>query len=94
MPREVVIPQQAYVEEFMLVEEFPGSRVRVVVGVLREDGKSFDVERYRPQEFIIQGEDLEELNGPPTEWAPDKPEGTYRNQDIWHFVDKMRSANA
>lgn len=94
MSREVVIPQQSYTEDFMVIEELPGNRVRVVVGVRREDGESFDVERYRPQDFIIEGADLEELNGPAAEWAPDKPDGTYRNQDLWYFIDKLRNTNA
>lgn len=92
--REVVIPQQTYTEDFMVVEELPGSRVRVVVGVRRADGKSFNVEEYRPQEYIIEGDNLAELNGPATTWAPDKPEGTYRNQDLWYFIDKLRNTNA
>lgn len=94
MARNVVIPQQSYTEEFMVIEELPGNRVRAVVGVLRDDGLSFNVEQHRPREYIIEGDDLTELNGPPAAWAPDKPEGTYRNQDLWYFIDKQRNSNA
>jgi hypothetical protein len=39
---------------------------------------------------MIDGANYTELNGPPTSWAPDKPTGTYRNQDLWHFIDILR----
>lgn len=94
MSRDVTIPQQSYTEDFMVLEELPGSRVRVVVGIRRPDGKSFDVERYRPQEYTISDDDFELLTGPETELLPGKPAGTYRNQDLWYFVDKQRNSNA
>lgn len=94
MPRDVVIPQQAYTEEFMAIIEHPGQVVRATVGVLRADGKSFDVERYRPREFEIAGEDFELLTGPETPLLPGKPAGTYRNEDLWYFVDKLRNSDA
>jgi len=94
MPRDVTIPQQTIVEDFMSIDETPGSRVKVFVGVLRADGQSFDVEKYPPKAYIIDGDNFAELNGPPTSWAPDKPYGTYRNQDLWYFVDKLRNPHA
>ena len=92
--REVTIPQQTYTEDFLSIEEMPGNRVRVVVGVRTQDGANFDIEKYPFKEYVIQGDDLTELNGPAAEWAPDKPAGTYRNQDLWHFIDKQRNTNA
>jgi hypothetical protein len=94
MPRQVTIPQQSYTEDIMTIYETPGVGVRVYVGVLAEDGQSFDNAAYKPQEFLISGEMYTELNGPPTSWAPDKPDGTYRNQDLWHFIDILRNTNA
>lgn len=94
MPREITIPQQSYTEDIMTIYETPGVGVKVYVGVLAEDGQSFDNANYKPQEFLISGEMYTELNGPPTAWAPDKPDGTYRNQDLWHFIDILRNTNA
>lgn len=94
MSRQITIPQQSYTEDIMTIYETPGVGVKVYVGVLAEDGQSFDNASYKPQEFLISGEMYTELNGPPTSWAPDKPDGTYRNQDLWHFIDILRSTNA
>ena len=94
MPRQITIPQQSYTEDIMTIYETPGVGVKVYVGVLAEDGQSFDNASYKPQEFLISGEMYTELNGPPTSWAPDKPDGTYRNQDLWHFIDILRNTNA
>lgn len=94
MPRQITIPQQSYTEDIMTIYETPGVGVKVYVGVLAEDGQSFNNATYKPQEFLILGEMYTELNGPPTSWAPDKPDGTYRNQDLWHFIDILRNTNA
>ena len=94
MSRQITIPQQSYTEDIMTIYETPGVGVKVYVGVLAEDGQSFDNASYKPQEFLISGEMYTELNGPPTSWAPYKPDGTYRNQDLWHFIDILRSTNA
>ena len=94
MPRQITIPQQSYTEDIMTIYETPGVGVKVYVGVLAEDGQSFDNASYKPQEFLISGEMYTELNGPPTSWAPDKPDSTYRNQDLWHFIDILRNTNA
>jgi hypothetical protein len=94
MSRQITIPQQSYTEDIMTIYETPGVGVKVYVGVLAEDGQSFDNASYKPQEFLISGEMYTELNGPPTSWAPDKPDGTYRNQDLWHFIDILRNTNA
>ena len=94
MSRQITIPQQSYIEDIMTIYETPDVGVKVYVGVLAEDGQSFDNASYKPQEFLISGEMYTELNGPPTSWAPDKPDGTYRNQDLWHFIDILRSTNA
>jgi hypothetical protein len=94
MPREITVPQKTYIEDFMVIEELPNNRVRVVVGVWQEDTNSFDVEQFPPKEYIIEGNNFAELIGVPTNWAPDKPSGTYRNEDLWHYIDLQRNANA
>jgi hypothetical protein len=92
MPREVTVPVQTLTEEIAVVEEAVGVYVRVTVGILKSDG-AFDLS-IPVKEYRIMDEYLTELNGPPTEWAPDKPNGTYRNQDLWHFIDILRNTNA
>lgn len=93
MPRESNVPAKVVLEDIRKIEEFPACPecpgfVRVMVGEVDESGV-FIV----PQEFEtweIKGEDYLELIGPATDWAPDKPEGTYRNEDLWHFIDLYR----
>lgn len=92
MPREVTVPVQTLREEIAVVEEAIGVYVRVTVGILKADG-TFDLS-IPVKEYRIMDEHLAELTGPPTEWAPDKPDGTYRNQDLWHFIDILRNTNA
>lgn len=87
MARDITIPSQTLTQEIALVEEAVGIYVRVMVGVLKPDN-TFDT-TIQAKEYRIMGDDLAELNGPPTEWAPDKPIGTYRNEDLWHYIDKI-----
>ena len=90
MPREITIPAETFVEEIQSLEEYPNAKhIRVTVGRLGSDN-DFIV----PQQFSvykIQDDMYTELNGPPTTWAPDKPNGTFRNQDLWHFIDLIRN---
>lgn len=89
MPRQIEIPAQFVYEDIRSIEEVPGISVNVMVGKTDSTGE-FIV----PQQFslyMIDGANYVELNGPPTSWAPDKPDGTYRNEDLWHFIDILRS---
>lgn len=89
MPREINIPAQQFYEDIYSLQELPDNQsIRVVVCVTESDG-TFKVPS-QCNEYIISGENYIELNGPATSWAPDKPDGTYRNQDLWHFIDLMR----
>lgn len=88
MPRQIDIPAQVVYEDIRTIEEVPGISVNVMVGKTDSTGE-FIV----PQQFslyMIDGANYVELNGPSTSWAPDKPDGTYRNQDLWHFIDILR----
>lgn len=88
MPRQIEIPAQFVYEDIRSIEEVPGISVNVMVGKTDSTG-DFIV----PQQFslyMIDGANYVELNGPPTSWAPDKPDGTYRNEDLWHFIDILR----
>lgn len=88
MPRDITIPTQTMREEIAVIEEAVGVYVRITVGVLKSDD-TFDL-NIPIKEYRITGDDLVELNGPPTTWATDKPNGTYRNEDLWHYIDLFR----
>lgn len=89
MPRQIDIPAQVVYEDFRTIEEVPNSLVNVLIGKTDSTGEFIVPQQY--QNYIIDGDNYTELNGPPTSWAPDKPTGTYRNQDLWHFIDILRS---
>jgi len=94
MPRETTIPAKTVTEEIQAIQETmatpnsPGS-VTVMVGLVDEAG-AFIVPQ-QIQVYRVTGADFEELTGPATTWAPDKPAGTYRNADLWHFIDLQRA---
>jgi len=87
MPREINIPAETIFQEIRTIEEVPNISVRVLVGQTDADGEFVVPQQYTS--YLIDGENYIELNGPPTSWSPDKPTGTYRNQDLWHFIDLL-----
>jgi len=87
--RTVVIPEQTVIEDISLIDETPGLQVRFTVGRKESNGNWIVPQEF--QIFVISGDQYTELNGPPLSWCPDKPEGTYRNTDLWHYVDLSRS---
>ena len=89
MSRTTTIPAISVTEDINGIVETPGQSVRVVIGLLDANGNW--LLNQNMQTFIINGDDYKELNGPPTSWAPDKPNGTYRNDDLWHYVDLQRA---
>ena len=86
--RTVVIPSTTVTEDISQIEETPGLQVRFLVGRKDELGNWIVPQEF--QIFIVTGEQYAELNGPPLDWCPDKPIGTYRNEDLWHYVDLAR----
>ncbi len=44
------------------------------------------VQRYR-----VEGADYEELMSASPAWAPNKPVGVFRHDDLWHYIDKYRA---
>jgi hypothetical protein len=87
--RTVVIPETTVTEDINLIEESPGIQIRFLVGKKEANGNWVIPQQF--QTFIVSGEQYDELNGPPLDWCPDKPVGTYRNEDLWHYVDLARS---
>jgi hypothetical protein len=87
--RTVVIPEQTVLEDIGVIDESPGNQVRFTVGKKKDNGNWVVPQEF--QIFVVAGEQYVELNGPPLDWCPDKPIGTYRNEDLWHYVDLARS---
>jgi hypothetical protein len=97
MARTTTQPAQTISEDIRGVEEFPPSAntpgiVRVMVGRLDAAGAWITPQQY--ESYVIEGADYDELVGPAPTWAPDKPAGTYRNDDLWHYIDLQRQAAA
>ena len=88
MPREINIPAETIFEDIRTIEEVPSQTVSVVVGQTDSTGKFIVPQQYKT--YVIEGNNYTELNGPATTWAPDKPDGTYRNEDLWHFIDLLK----
>lgn len=88
MPREITIPSQTVYEEIQSLQEFPEDMfVRVIVGTTDAEGVFIVPQQYRT--YIIQGDDYIELLSPNPSWDPEKPGGTYFNEDLWHFIDQQ-----
>jgi hypothetical protein len=97
MPRITNVPAQVVRQEIRSLEEVPASPgapgyVRVQIGRVDETGAFLVPQQFEVYE--IRNRMYEQLVGEPGEWAPDKPAGTFRNEDLWHFIDRIREATA
>ena len=89
MARESVIPEQTVREDIRAVEEYPGMLVRVMTGLVDGDGVFLVPQQFSTYE--IKDADLAELMSESPSWAPGKPADTYRNEDLWVFIDRIRN---
>lgn len=96
--QEDILSVEHHVGRFVRVLIGRGSTVD---GVFRFDvGQVFDVIDIRDIP-AVQGDlgvvlapeipDYSELMSSAPTWAPNKPAGTFRNADLWIFVDRIRS---
>lgn len=76
-------------EDIRSIEDYPGQMIRVGIGQVGENGE-FLVPQTYTYYSIIDG-DLRELLSPAPVWAPNKPSGVYRKEDLWIFIDRQRS---
>ena len=88
MMRTVTIPESTITEDISLIDETPNVQVRFLVGKRESNGNWVVPQQF--ETFFVANEQYVELNGPPLDWCPDKPVGTYRNEDLWHYVDLFR----
>jgi hypothetical protein len=98
MPRSIAVPAQTVREEVRAIEEVPSSFnapgvIRVQIGRVDERGQFIVPQTFETYE--IRGKQFDALIGPASpDWAPGKPEGTYRNEDLWYQVDRIRETMA
>jgi len=88
--RTIIIPSSTVTEDFGIINETPGVSVVFTVGKKLDNGNWFMGQNF--EQFTIIGDQYTELNGPAQSWCPDKPTGTYRNEDLWHYVDLQRNS--
>jgi hypothetical protein len=88
--RTTIIPSSTIIEDIGNIEEVPGELVRFLVGKRESNGNWIIPQQF--ETFLVANEQYTELNGPPQSWCPDKPTGTYRNEDLWHYVDLQRNS--
>ncbi len=90
MPREITIPSETIYEEIQSLQEFPEDKlVTVIVGVTDAQGDFIVPQQFKT--YQIMGNMYDELNSANPSWHPEKPEGTYFNEDLWHFIDILRN---
>ena len=87
MPRQIDIPAKVVFETIVLVEESPNSWVRASVALTNETGDILP--NQTAKQYMIEGDNLIELLKGNPSWSPNKPAGTYDNEDLWHFIDLL-----
>jgi hypothetical protein len=88
--RTTIIPTSTVIEDIGMINETPGVSVQFTVGKKESNGNWIIGQNF--EQFLLIGDQYTELNGPPLSWCPDKPTGTYRNEDLWHYVDLQRNS--
>ena len=95
--RAVTIPAINAYEEIHSIEEiapaqFTAGSIRVTVRTVDMNGVLLPGMHFK--QYVIKDADYQRLVGPVTPDMPGKPAGTYRNQDLWLFIDQQRSKGA
>lgn len=89
MPHEITIPEKIVSEEIQSITEFPDIKlITVVTGIVNADGEFVVPQQFST--FQIRNDMYDELLSGNPSWDPEKPAGTYFNQDLWHFIDMLR----
>lgn len=93
MPREITIPSQQLLEEIQSLKESPlDKEIQVLVGVVNSDGDFIVPQQFKL--YYIRAEMYDELISANPSWNPNKPAGTYYNDDLWRFIDLLRNTDA
>lgn len=91
MPRQIDVPAQIEYETIVYIEELPGQWVRASVS--KTDAQGNVLLPQMPKRYMIEGDNLTELLSPNPSWSPNKPGGTYDNEDLWYFIDRLNSTD-
>lgn len=106
--RSIQYGAQTVIEDIVLVEHNYNGLVKVLVGrgssvdnifqvfpnqnlelynITDDPGANIGEQVIRPAKMYYT-----ELMSPNPVWAPNKPAGVFRKDDLWHFVDLLRQA--
>ena len=93
MPRKKIIPQVAEKEIEEEIHAFTQDQNSVAVAVgLVEDGEFIPGQIF--DTIYISGPDFEDLmSADGGGLTPGKPAGTFRKDDLWPFIDRVRDRN-
>jgi hypothetical protein len=105
--RTQTIPQQTVVEDIVNIDHNLGNFVRLMIGKGVEIDGKFQLLPSQTLETIVIANipngtinedgtktdivDYQELLSANPSWSPQKPAGVFRKEDLWHFVDLIRS---
>lgn len=103
--REITIPSRTVFEDIKSFEHQIGIFVDVLVGICDETGhfepQVFDrilIQDIPERRNRITNElltpaitDYTDLLSANPDWAPNKPAGTFRKEDLWVFIDRIRA---
>lgn len=91
MPRQITIPSTQVFQEIQSLQEFPDQKVvAVIVGNTNSEGVFIVPQQFKT--YRIENDMYDELNSANPSWNPTKPEGTYFNEDLWHFIDLLNQS--
>jgi hypothetical protein len=88
--REIGVIQQSISEDITYYEHSIGGNVKVLVrkySIQDNIVTTLDTSNL----YMVHGTDYEELMSANPPWSPQKPAGVFRKEDLWHFVDLIRS---
>lgn len=88
--REIGIVQQIISEDIRYYEHSIGGNVKVLVQKYTVENNEI-IPLDSSNMYMIHGIDYEELMKANPVWAPTKPAGVFRKEDLWHIVDLIRS---
>ena len=79
-------------EDIVSIEHKINSFVRMLLGRGSTVNGEFQVAPDQNYDVImIMNDDYTDLMSANPSWASNKPAGTFRKEDLWHFVDLIRS---
>jgi hypothetical protein len=88
--REIGVIQQAVSEDISYYEHSIGGNVKILVRKYSTQNGIVTI-LDSSDLYMVHSADYEELMSAYPSWSPQKPAGVFRKEDLWHFVDLIRS---